>query len=157
MIKMRKEVIKFALPLFFFSFWAIMSLKGFKPSLFNVLLVLVHPTKDIFGIGSLVTCMVVSLKEIGIGYSVAAFAGVSLGILFYYKTFDDFFGSTINTLRHIPDIAWIPLLLVWAGIGIKSIVTVIFLESFFPYRDKYGVRSKEYTTALDRIRQVFRC
>lgn len=156
-MRMEKIVIKIALPLFFFSFWAVESLRGFNPSLFDVLLVLVHPTEDLFGIGSLVNCMVVSLKEIGMGYSVAAFAGVIVGILFYYKTFDDLFGSAINTLRHIPDVAWIPLLLVWLGIGIRSIVTVIFLESFFPCRDKYGIRGEEYATALNRIWQVSKC
>jgi sulfonate transport system permease protein len=43
-----------------------------------------------------------------------------------------FFGSTINTLRHIPTVAWLPLIVVWLGLGAPAKVVIIAKSVFFP-------------------------
>jgi len=45
------------------------------------------------------------------------------------KTFCD---STIELLRPVPPLAWVPLALAWFGIGLSSIVFIIFIGAFFP-------------------------
>lgn len=43
-----------------------------------------------------------------------------------------FFILTFTAIRQIPMIAWVPILIIWFGIGEESKVAVIFLASFFP-------------------------
>lgn len=39
---------------------------------------------------------------------------------------------TFTAIRQIPMIAWVPILIMWFGIGEESKVAVIFLASYFP-------------------------
>ncbi len=41
-------------------------------------------------------------------------------------------GTSINALRAVPGISWLPLSMVWFGIGIKTTVFLIALAAFFP-------------------------
>ena len=43
-----------------------------------------------------------------------------------------FFGGTINTIRHIPSVAWIPLIVVWLGLGAPAKIVVIAKSIFIP-------------------------
>ena len=45
---------------------------------------------------------------------------------------NDFFDVTLELLRPIPPLAWVPLALAWFKIGIVSIVFVIFIGAVFP-------------------------
>jgi NitT/TauT family transport system permease protein len=40
--------------------------------------------------------------------------------------------TTINALRAVPGISWLPLAMVWFGIGIKTTVFLVALAAFFP-------------------------
>jgi sulfonate transport system permease protein len=43
-----------------------------------------------------------------------------------------FFSGTINTLRHIPSVAWIPLVVVWLGLGAPAKIVVLAKSIFIP-------------------------
>ena len=43
-----------------------------------------------------------------------------------------FFMLTFTAIRQIPMIAWVPILIIWFGIGEESKVAVIFLAAYFP-------------------------
>lgn len=67
------------------------------------------------------------------GFAVAAIAGLVLGIAMGISTrLDRMADLTIQLLRPIPPIAWIPLAILWFGIGELSKVYIIFLGAFFP-------------------------
>jgi NitT/TauT family transport system permease protein len=40
--------------------------------------------------------------------------------------------TTINGLRAVPGISWLPLAMVWFGIGIKTTLFLVALAAFFP-------------------------
>ena len=40
--------------------------------------------------------------------------------------------TTINSLRAVPGISWLPLALVWFGIGMRTTVFLVALAAFFP-------------------------
>jgi len=40
--------------------------------------------------------------------------------------------STINGLRSVPGISWLPLAMIWFGIGIKTTIFLVALAAFFP-------------------------
>jgi NitT/TauT family transport system permease protein len=66
------------------------------------------------------------------GFVLAAVVGVPLGILMgAYKPIEAFFEPFISFARYLPASAFIPLLILWAGIGEGQKLAVIFIGSFF--------------------------
>ncbi len=67
------------------------------------------------------------------GYLTAVVIGVPLGLLLgYYHTLDKLLTPIFEILRPIPPIAWIPLSVVWMGIGSTAKSFIIFVASFVP-------------------------
>jgi ABC-type nitrate/sulfonate/bicarbonate transport system permease component len=74
-----------------------------------------------------------SLARLAIGYSLAAAAGITLGLLVgWFRVVSDFFTPLIELTRPISPIALIPLAILWFGIGLGSKVFVITMATFFP-------------------------
>jgi len=66
------------------------------------------------------------------GFAIAAAIGVPLGIAMgAYKPVEAFFEPFISFARYLPASAFIPLLILWAGIGEAQKLAVIFIGSFF--------------------------
>src|SRR6185503_13106875 len=66
------------------------------------------------------------------GFALAAAAGVPLGIVMgAYKPIEAFFEPFISFARYLPASGFIPLLILWAGIGEAEKLAVIFIGSFF--------------------------
>ncbi len=64
-----------------------------------------------------------------IGYFLGCLVGVPLGIaMAWYKPVDLFVRPLFDVLKPIPGIAWVPLFIVFFGIGIFSKVAVIFIS-----------------------------
>ncbi len=123
-----------ALPILIFSLWLYISINGKIPS---ILLPSISSVMESFKTqlqsGKLIGDINVSLLRIVKGYGLAAFIGIGLGVLMgMSKKINNFFIFTFTSIRQIPMMAWIPLLVMWFGIGEKSKVAVIFLASYFP-------------------------
>ncbi|HTY22369.1 MAG TPA: ABC transporter permease [Desulfomonilaceae bacterium] len=74
-----------------------------------------------------------SLYRVGLGFSLACVLGIPLGLLMgWFPQFYRLFSPIIELVRPIPPLAWIPIAIVWLGIGIRSAVFIIFLGAFFP-------------------------
>jgi len=75
----------------------------------------------------------VSVLRVLEGFAVAALAGLSLGLAIglwrWVERGTDLF---LQLLKPIPPIAWIPLAILWFGIGEGAKVFIIFLGAFFP-------------------------
>ena len=84
--------------------------------------------------GSLLqTNILVSLKVACSGLLLAIVFGVPLGWLMgWYKTVSLFVRPIFEILRPIPPIAWIPLTILWVGIGLEAKAMIIFFASFVP-------------------------
>jgi NitT/TauT family transport system permease protein len=66
------------------------------------------------------------------GFALAAVVGVPLGIAMgAYKAIEAFFEPFISFARYLPASGFIPLLILWAGIGELEKLLVIFIGSFF--------------------------
>jgi sulfonate transport system permease protein len=76
------------------------------------------------------------------GATAAIVLGVAAGLS---KRVEQFFGPTFDTLRHIPGIAWLPLIVLWLGIGAPAKVLVIAKAVFFPVflNTLQGIRNVE--------------
>lgn len=74
-----------------------------------------------------------SLWRIVAGFALAAVAGVALGVACgWYGGLARIVQPLVDLLRPIPPLAWIPIAIVWFGLGEPSKVFVIFLGAFFP-------------------------
>jgi sulfonate transport system permease protein len=83
--------------------------------------------------GSLWIHLLASLQRVFIGFGVAVGLGLPLGIVVGLSPRGrDIFGGTLSFLQHIPPIAWIPLFILWLGIGEASKNAVIAYAAFFP-------------------------
>jgi NitT/TauT family transport system permease protein len=68
-----------------------------------------------------------------LGFGLAVIAGIPLGVLSgRLALVNRLLSTTINGLRAVPGICWLPLAMVWFGIGIKTTVFLVALAAFFP-------------------------
>lgn len=117
----------------FFAAWAIATLGGFVPKIF-----LADPLTMVsdgwhlltafnFGIDILITIW----RVVG-GFILAALVAVPLGILMgAYKPIEAFFEPFVSFARYLPASAFVPLLILWAGLGETQKLLVIFIGSVF--------------------------
>jgi len=74
-----------------------------------------------------------SLIRVGFGFSCAVVLGIPLGIVSgRIALMQKLMSNTINALRAIPGISWLPLAMIWFGIGLKTTVFLVALAAFFP-------------------------
>ncbi|HKU04830.1 MAG TPA: ABC transporter permease [Bradyrhizobium sp.] len=83
--------------------------------------------------GEILHHVAVSLGRIATGFVLGAVAGIALAIAAaWYGGLGAFVRPLIEVLRPIPPLAWIPMAIVWFGLGEPSKIFVIFLGAFFP-------------------------
>ncbi len=74
-----------------------------------------------------------SLYRVALGYALAALLAIPLGLLMGWSTgLLRMIRPLFELVRPIPPLAWIPIAILWFGIGIKSAAFIIFLGAFFP-------------------------
>ena len=82
--------------------------------------------------GTLQKDLLISSKRVLTGYSVAAVLAIVLGIFMgLSKHFKRMTDLIVQILKPIPPISWIPLVILWFGIGEESKVFLIFIGGFF--------------------------
>lgn len=74
-----------------------------------------------------------SLLRVGCGFAVAVAVGLPLGILSgRLSVIQKLLSTTVNGLRAVPGITWLPLAMIWFGIGMKATVFLVAMAAFFP-------------------------
>jgi len=83
--------------------------------------------------GLLLKHVVASLFRVTYGYLLAAALAIPVGMLMgRFATAHALLNPLVQGLRPISPIAWIPLAILWFGVGDLSPIFLIFLSSFFP-------------------------
>ena len=74
-----------------------------------------------------------SLQVVLTGYLLAILIGIPLGWLMgWYRGFDAFMRPLFEIIRPIPPVSWIPLTIVWMGVGLTSKAFIVFFSAFVP-------------------------
>jgi NitT/TauT family transport system permease protein len=74
-----------------------------------------------------------STKRILIGFVISSLIGIPLGIAIgSFRSVQAFFEPVIAFVRYMPASAFIPLFIIWFGLGDTEKVAVIFIGVFFP-------------------------
>jgi len=83
--------------------------------------------------GRFLTDLYASGVRVILGFLLAVILGLPLGLLSgRLSCAQQVLGMFLNALRAVPGICWLPLALVWFGIGIKTTVFLIAMAAFFP-------------------------
>ncbi len=135
------RLIPLLLPVLLLLFWALISYTETIPqymlpapdTVARTLWAYVTGSEQGMYAGRFTTDLTASMGRVGAGFFLAVLLGLPLGILSGRITsarlvLTDF----INALRSVPGICWLPLALVWFGIGIRTTVFLISLAAFFP-------------------------
>src|SRR5471030_2780481 len=78
------------------------------------------------------------------GFSIAAAFAIPLGLIVgRSRTIREFTDPVIRSLYPIPGIAWIPLAILWFGLGNVAVIFVVFVAEFFPlyFNTEAGARN----------------
>lgn len=74
-----------------------------------------------------------SLKRVFSGVALAFITGIPLGMVMgYWRRLGDLIGPFVEIIRPVPPLAWVPLAILWFGIGDTSAMFIISLGAFFP-------------------------
>ena len=85
-----------------------------------------------------------SMYRLGLGFIVGFLLALPLGILIgVNRAASNFFTPPTTFFQAIPGLAWVPLAILWLGIGHKAVTFIIFNSVFFPilFNTILGIRS----------------
>jgi taurine transport system permease protein len=75
----------------------------------------------------------VSLRRVLIAFAFAVALGITLGVaLGWSAVFNASIGPIFEMIRPIPPIAWIPMVIMWFGIGETAKIVIVFIGAFMP-------------------------
>ena len=83
--------------------------------------------------GELVRHIAATLWRVGLGFAFGVIAGTLLGAISgYWSLARRLLDPTVQALRAIPSLAWVPLFILWLGIFETSKIALIAVGVFFP-------------------------
>jgi len=88
-----------------------------------------------------------SVQRVYGGFFAAAAVGIPLGLLIgRIKVVRELFDPTLQILRPVPVTAWLPLSMIFFGLGPNAAIFLVFLGAFFPIvlNTTFGVRSVDH-------------
>ncbi len=135
-------LIPWIIPVIFMTTWIIISETGFIPAYLlphpmeigkaGYTYIFDHPGDAPFA-GRFLNDAGASLIRVGSGFAFAVIFGLPLGTISgRLSLVRKLMSTTINALRAVPGISWLPVAMIWFGIGIKTTVFLVALAAFFP-------------------------
>jgi NitT/TauT family transport system permease protein len=139
----RNNQLRFIVPLILLVAWEGLSRMGFissslLPPPSKVILVWID---WIFGTtgtsdtnsGKWLNAAVSSGTRVLAGFAIASISAIVIGIAIgWWKIVEKMIEPTLQILRPIPPVSWVPLAIMWFGIANKPAIFLVFLGSFFP-------------------------
>jgi len=129
----RKVALGIAFFVLFFVVWAAATFGGFVSKTFLAdPLTMLEEGWNLFAQHGFIKDVGITVWRVVGGFVLAAVFAVPLGIAMgAYKPVEAFFEPFVSFARYLPASAFIPLLILWAGIGEMQKLLVIFIGSFF--------------------------
>ena len=117
----------------FFAVWSVFTFGGFVSKTFLAdPLTMVRSGYDLIANQGFIKDIGMTVWRVLGGFLIATVIAVPLGVLMgAYKPIEAFFEPFVSFARYLPASAFIPLLILWAGIGEAQKLSVIFIGSFF--------------------------
>ena len=104
-----------------------------KPYQFASPAAVLNEVTDLVQRGELWGDLGISIERVAIGFACAlAFALVLGALVGSSRVAERALDPTLQAVRSVPSLAWVPLLLLWLGIGEAAKVTLVAIGAFFP-------------------------
>src|SRR5450631_319680 len=129
----RKIVYGIAFFVLFTAVWSVATFGGFVSKTFLAdPFAMVREGYELFAVHGFAKDIGMTVWRVFGGFALAAVLAVPLGIAMgAYKPIEAFFEPFVSFARYLPASAFIPLLILWAGIGEAQKLALIFIGSFF--------------------------
>ncbi len=89
--------------------------------------------RPVYGDQTLLQHLLVSFKRVLLGFLIGSITGIPVGLLMgWSKKIENTIDTLFELFRPIPPIAWIPLAILWLGIGETSKIFLIWIGAFIP-------------------------
>ena len=83
--------------------------------------------------GTMIAHAAATLYRVLVGLSLALAVGLPLGILMArFKPIENFFMPLVSALMPIPSLAWVPVFILWFGLGNTVAILIVFYAALFP-------------------------
>ena len=103
--------------------------------------------RELHSIGLLLPNIWASVERVLIGFAwggaIALLLGLAVG---FSRTIEDLVAPTLQAVRAVPSLAWVPLFVLWFGIGEQPKLIMVALGAFFPI----------FTNLVAGVRQIDR-
>jgi len=97
--------------------------------------------------GRLLPNITASLERVAVGFALGGLVATLVGLVVgLSRQAEALLAPTLQAIRAVPSLAWVPLLILWLGIGEGPKLTLIAIGAFFPI----------YTALVAGIRQIDR-
>lgn len=138
-IRYQNTVLSISGILLFFIVWEVLALSGIVDArkisdVVQIFRLFVLKFSDPNPDGAVLLVHIWSSLEVALlGFVLAVVIGVPLGWLMgWYRGFDSFVRPLFEIIRPIPPVSWIPLTIVWLGIGLSAKAFIVFFAAFVP-------------------------
>ena len=160
-LKLRDWLLYLSVSMLLLGSWQLLSVTGvIRPALLPAPLQVASTLWQLLLSGDLARHVFASTLRVLYGFTLAALTGLSLGIgLGLSRRLSQLAELPLQLLKPIPPIAWIPLAILWFGIGEGSKVYIIFIGAFFPIliNTMDGIRQTDHRfVELAQILEVLR-
>jgi NitT/TauT family transport system permease protein len=114
--------------------YEIMARSGhFPPALVPTLPTVFHTLVTMLLDGTMIGHAASTMYRMMFGFSLAVAVGLPLGILMgRYRAAENFFLPLASALMPIPSLAWVPVFILWFGIGNTVAILIVFYAATFP-------------------------
>jgi sulfonate transport system permease protein len=104
-------------------------------------------SRELYERGKLFDNVGISVQRVAFGFGwgavIALVFGLAVGVS---RSIEDYLSPTLQAIRAVPSLAWVPLLILWLGIGEEPKIVLVAIGAFFPI----------YTNLVAGIRQIDR-
>lgn len=115
------------------AWWAVTTAGLFSPVQLPSPASVVQAGVQLAADGALWLHIAISVQRVLVGFAIGAALGLLVGsVLGLSRWADALLSALTGAIRAVPSLAWVPLLILWMGIGEDSKVTLIAIGAFFP-------------------------
>lgn len=96
-----------------------------------------------------------SLQVALTGFFLAIIIGVPLGVFMgWFRGFESFMRPIFEILRPIPPVSWIPITIIWLGLGLQAKAFIVFFSAFVPCTINAYTGIRQTSPALINVAKV---
>jgi sulfonate transport system permease protein len=127
-------VLSWLTPLLLLSIWEVLARTGvIQTVVLPAPSSVIGTTRRLLASGELQVNLLASLRRAAAGFTLGVSTGLALGLLVgFSRLANALLDRSVQTVRAVPFLAIMPLVIVWSGIGETSKILIIALGSMFP-------------------------